>query len=205
MVEVNKITDLEYNELITLRLIEKDDDLRDIFTEDIKLPFSMLYRMSKENSLNQDIKENISMFFEKIISTKKEYVSKYSRLLNENLNEVETEPVVEVIPTIEPVVKVVKAAKVVVKVVKDSPGKLPKRYGKEAIKKDIEAQGGKPTNTQLTAIALNDLKNVYAVLNGRLIKDMLSPEKLLSDEDLREIRAAIKILDNKLKPILKKK
>lgn len=203
MVELGKITELEYNELITLRLIEKDEDLRGIFTEDVKLPFSMLYRMSKDGDLKEDIKETILMFFTQIISTKKEYISKYHRLVNEG--DVVLPETPEVVAEIIPVPEVVVVEPGIVKVKKESTNKLPKRYGKEAIKKDIESQGGKANNTQLTAIALNDLKNIYAVLNGRLIKDMFSPEKVLSDEDLREIRAAIKIIDNKLRPILKKK
>lgn len=212
MIKLEKLAELEYNELITLRLIEKDDDLCGIFREDMKLPFTMLYRMSKEGSLTDEIKNHIFQFFDKIISTKKAYISKYRQLVYESENGITPEVVEVPGPKVEetpgPVVEEpapVAEVKTPEKPKKVVEKKFPKRYGKEAIKKDIEAQGGKATTTQLTAIALNDLKNIYGVLNTRLIKDMKSDTKALTDEEYREIRAAITILQNKLKPILKKK
>jgi hypothetical protein len=55
MIEIEKNTELEYNELVTLKVIEQDEELCSIFKEDIKLPFSMLYRLSKDGSLNFSI------------------------------------------------------------------------------------------------------------------------------------------------------
>ena len=81
---------------------------------------------------------------------------------------------------------------------------LPRRYGKINIVKDIEKQGGKVTNVQMTALAVNDLKNIYVNLNKRLINDMLTDNPKLTDEDYREIRSAINIVKAKLKNVLKK-
>jgi hypothetical protein len=198
MIKIEKITELEYDELVTLRVIEQDETLLSIFREDMKLSFSMLYRLSKDGSLNKEIKETILSFFNNIISVNKDYVILYRQFINKPL--VETEEII--IPVVESVTIKTKEIK---KELSVSENKLPRRYGKEAIKKDIEAQGGKPNTTQLTAIALNDLKNIYGVLNTRLIKDIHSDKKVLSDEEYREIRAAITILQNKLKPILKKR
>ena len=70
--------------------------------------------------------------------------------------------------------------------------------------KDIEKQGGKATNAQLTALAVNDMKNMYVNLSARLINDMLTDSPKLTDEDYRDIRSAINIVKNKLKNILNK-
>ena len=91
------------------------------------------------------------------------------------------------------------------KLKKKKENKLPRRYGKNSVLKDIEKQGGKPTNAQLTALSVNELKNTYVNLNSRLIKDMLMDKPILTDEDYRDIRATITLLNNKLKNILKKK
>ena len=61
-------------------------------------------------------------------------------------------------PKSEPKVEIVEE----VKPIKEKKEKeLPRRYGKANIVKDIASQGGKPTNAQLTALAINDLKNIY--------------------------------------------
>ena len=69
----------------------------------------------------------------------------------------------------------------------------------------LEKQGGKATNAQLTALAINDLKNTYVNLNARIINDMLTDKPILTDEDYRDIRATITLLNNRLKHVLKKK
>lgn len=81
---------------------------------------------------------------------------------------------------------------------------LPRRYGKNKLKKDIEKQGGTPTNVQLTALSINKLKNTYLKLERLIIYEMFSGERKLTDENYREIRSAIDIVDNKLKKIQKK-
>ena len=82
---------------------------------------------------------------------------------------------------------------------------LPRRYGKALISKDIQKQNGKPTNAQLTALEINQLKNIYVNINTRLINDMLTDKPIFTDEDYRDIRSAIDIMKNKLKKIIKKK
>ena len=194
-ITVEKIAELEYNEIITLNLIEKDADLCEIFKEDINLPFSILYRMSKEGALTEEIKSMIFELFDKIISTKKIYVEKYIRLQN-------AEPETQEIP--QPVVQEIS----VEPAAEPKPKKekvTPRRYGKVAIQEDIAKQGGRATNAQLTALAVNDLKNIWVNLNARLIKDMLLDDKILTDEDYRDIRSTVKIAETKLKNVLRKK
>ena len=40
--------------------------------------------------------------------------------------------------------------------------KLPRRYGKNKLNKDIDKQNGRATNVQLTALSVNKLKNIWA-------------------------------------------
>ena len=199
-VTVEKIADLDYNELVALNVIEKDDDLCGMFTEDVRLPFSMLYRMSKENSLNEDIKEIIFDFFDKVISTKKNYVEKYLRVLNSDIESL-VPPKEETQEISKEVVAVIK--ELPVKKVTTTTKKLPKWYGKEKIMEDIENQGGVPTIPQLAALANNDLKNIYLAMNGKCINDMLTDNRKVSDEEYRTYKSAVRTLQNMLKPILK--
>ena len=196
---VKKIADLEYNELLTLALIDKDEDLSEMFKEDINLPFSVLQRMSKDDSLTSDIKELILSFFENLIMTKQEYVRKYSRLLSEGIPIPEQTPIIESIPEIDTKVE----TKSIIK--KEKKPLVPRRYGKVEIQKDIATQGGKATNAQLTALALNTMKNIYVNVNTRLVKDMHLETPILTDEDYRDIRSTVRIMENKLKKLLKKK
>ena len=193
MVKIEKISELEYNEIVTLNLIEKDTDLCSIFKEDINLPFNILYRMSKDNCLSQEIKDMIFELFDKVICCKKTYVDKYKRIQNAEPQIQETHiPLVQELPL----------------VLETKPKKekaTPRRYGKVAIQQDIARQGGRATNAQLTALAVNDLKNIWVNLNARLVKDMLLEDKILTDEDYRDIRSSVKIVQTKLKNVLKKK
>lgn len=201
-VTVEKIADLDYNELVALNVIEKDEDLCSMFTEDVRLPFSMLYRMSKENTLNEDIKEIIFDFFDKVISTKKNYVEKYLRVLNSDIeNLVPPKEETQEIP--KEVVAVIK--ELPVKKVTTTTKKLPKWYGKEKIMEDIKNQGGVPTIPQLGALANNDLKNIYLAMNGKCINDMLTDNRKVSDEGYRTYKSAVRTFQNMLKPILKPK
>jgi hypothetical protein len=202
-VTVEKIAELEFNELVALNVIEKDEDLCSMFTEDVRLPFSMLYRMSKDNVLNEDIKELIFDFFDKVISTKKSYVEKYLRVLNSDVeNLVPAEVVSQEIPTVAEIAIVGKPA---TKKTTSTTKKLPKWYGKEKIVQDIKNQGGVGTNPQLAALANNDLKNIYLTMNNKCINDMLTDTRKLTDEEYRTFKSAVRTIQNVLNPILKKK
>jgi translation elongation factor EF-4 len=202
-VTVEKIAELEFNELVALNVIEKDEDLCSMFTEDVRLPFSMLYRMSKDNILNEDIKELIFDFFDKVISTKKSYVEKYLRVLNSDIeNLVPAEVVTQEIPTVAEIAIVEKPA---TKKTTTTTKKLPKWYGKEKIVQDIKNQGGIGTNPQLAALANNDLKNIYLTMNNKCINDMLTNTRKLTDEEYRTFKSAVRTIQNVLNPILKKK
>lgn len=192
--EVKKLKELEYDELITLGVIEKDEDLSTIFKEEINLSFNLLRTLAKENKLSDNTKSLMRTLFDKVILTKTDLINKYTNLA-QSIGK--TIKVLDDIPVIIEEVQINKTTK--------KEKVLPRRYGKALIQKDIQKQGGKPTNAQITALALNDLKNVYVNLNARLIKDMLTDKNTLTDEDYREIRSTITLVKNKLKMILKKK
>jgi len=199
---VEKVLELEYDESVALAVIEDNQDLREILQDDVKISFNMLFTLSKENKLNEETKEIIRKIFDKIILTSKPLINKYllfGEKENKIFGKIET--------PVEEIEEVIEEPKEEPKSPTKKPKKekaLPRRYGKANIVKDIEKQGGKATNAQLTALAVNDLKNIYVNLNNRLINDMLTDNQKLSDEDYRDIRSAINIVKTKLKDVLKK-
>lgn len=211
--EVAKLKEIDYNTTITLGVIEQDVDLKEIFTDEIRLPFNILYKLSEEGRLNDRTKEILTNIFEKLILTKKELIDKYLRLANtsgvhiDNIKELEIEveedeEIDEEEGIVEPVVETPK--KKAVK--KEKTGKeLPRRYGKEKITQDIAKQGGTATPVQRAMLKVNDLKNIYVNLSARGIKDMLGDAGLLSDEDCRKIVSVITIAERQLEDILKRK
>jgi hypothetical protein len=215
-IEVAKLKEMDYNTTITLGVIEQDADLKAIFTDDIKLPFNILYKLSEEGALNDRTKELLAIIFEKLILTKKELIDKYMQFADTKgveihctkELEIEVEQELEIdeeedsIILEEPVV--VTPKKKAIK--KEKTGKeLPRRYGKEKITEDIKRQGGNATPIQRAMLKVNDLKNIYVNLSARGIKDMLGDAGLLSDEDCRKIVSVITIAERQLEDILKRK
>ncbi len=202
--DVKKIEDLVFEPIITLSVIEGDDDLKALFSDEIKLPFTTLYRLAKDNKLSDETLDYLKVMFDKLILTKKEYIKKYLQLADasdvkvrvgaESKTSIKVEETEEVKPKTETT-----SEKLAEK------AKLPRRYGKVKIEEDIKKQGGKATEAQLAGLAVNRLKNIYVNLNTRLIKDMLLENKILTDKDYREIKSAVKIVEDKLKHILNTK
>lgn len=206
---IEKIAELEYNELVTLGMMEQYDDLREIFTDEIKVPFTMLYSLQKEGKLNDQTKELLVDLFENLILTSKDLINKYQRLMQSPPTP-QTEPVEvveEVVEVIEEVAVVEEPIKVVVKdkVSEKKESVIPRRYGKEKITKDIEAQGGVATPVQRAMLKVNDLKNIYVNLSTRGIKDMIANTDSLSDEDCRKIVSAITTFERQMADIVKTK
>jgi hypothetical protein len=212
---IEKLAELEYNELVTLGMMEQYDDLREIFTDEIKVPFTMLYSLQKEGKLNDQTKELLVELFENLILTSKDLINKYQRLMQSPPTP-QTEPiaVAEVVEeVVEPFSKekadaittrgreVIREIESVIK--KESV--IPRRYGKEKITKDIEAQGGVATPVQRAMLKVNDLKNIYVNLSTRGIKDMIANTDSLSDEDCRKIVSAITTFERQMADIVKTK
>jgi hypothetical protein len=205
---IEKLAELEYNELITLGMMEQCGDLREIFTDEIKVPFTMLYSLQKEGKLNDETKQLLVELFENLILTSKDLIGKYQRLMQSPPTP-QTEPiaVAEVIEEVVEVAVVEETIKVIVKdkVSEKKESVIPRRYGKEKITKDIEAQGGKSTPVQRAMLKVNDLKNIYVNLSTRGIKDMVANTDSLSDEDCRKIVSAITTFERQMADIVKTK
>lgn len=188
--EIKKLEDLEYNEIVTIGVIESDVDLTSIFREKINLPFSLLRTMSKKFELTEDIKDTLNAIFNSIILTKKEYISKYKQLGDADYvyEEPITEQVIEKLTNNKP------------KPIKE--GALPRRYGKDKIMEDVASQNGVITPIQRAQLAINDIKNCYVQLDKRLIKDAFTDNTKLTDEQYRLIVSLANIVKNQTKIII---
>jgi hypothetical protein len=176
---VEKLVDLEYNELVTLGLIEKNEDLSSIFTSEINLSYNVLYTLQKEGKLSEETKSLLLDLFNKVILTRSNFIEAYKNMLSSpsTLKEVSTKP--------------------------KKISLIPRRYGKEKIMQDVGVN--KASSIQRAMLASNDLKNIYVNINNRLIKDYITKENTLTSEDYRDILSAITTLKRLISPIIKKK
>lgn len=220
---VDKIQDLEYNELLTLGVIEQNDDLLEIFKSEVKMPINLLYKLQKEGTLNNETKKVLNEFFEKLILTKQSFINQYLKLAGLEPSDVKQAVAEEIklredvlpiadpfepakgVPTkiVEKMVETAKEQGYKVKVVKEKD--LPRRYGKQQIEKDIVAQGHKANPKQRAGLKLNNLKNLNVVLINKFIKDYHNEAQVLTDEDYLKIEASITMFERSLDVILKKK
>ena len=195
-VELKKLSNLEYNELITLAVIENDEDLTNIFRDDVPLSFNILRSIIQKNELNEQTKELLKDIFEGIILTSKQLIGKYVNFGGKSIQNT-IEHIIET-KTEEPIVEEIAE-------IENKEKALPKWYGKQRLEKEIAQQGGKATPTQRAMLELNDLKNIYSNLLARGIKDLETNSKLLTDEDCRKISSVITIAKRQLLEIIKKK
>lgn len=192
--EIQKLEELEYDEIVTLGVIESDEDLTSIFRDKISLSFKILHSIAKQSKFNDDTKSMLYAIFNSIILTKREYITKYKELMiSGHIDK----------PLVEPVGVVSK--KTTIKKVIKKENKQPRRYGKDKIMVDVENQGGKITSLQRAMLSNNATKNIGINLTRKLIHDMTSERKILTDEDYRIIEATNRLVETRLKHILKKK
>ena len=195
-VEIKKVKELDYDVIISLAVIESDEDLSSIFKEDTQLSFNVLRTLIKEGTLKAEIEESIKSIFDGIICTKKEYIQKYCKFAS-------AEPVEEIIE--DTVVVVEKVEKVQKETKPKKENALPKWYGKVRLEREIAEQGGKASPLQRAMLELNELKNIYSNLLARGIKDLETGSKLITDEDCRKITSVITVAKRQLGDIIKKK
>lgn len=181
MFDIDTNKQITFNAYKTLCVIEQDSMICDIFRDENKLEFSLLKTMALQGVMNPDTEAFLKDLFEKIILERRLTIEMYLAVI---------EPQIAT-PVVPSPVKKEKA--------------LPRRYGKEKIQADIDEQGGKPTEAQLAGLRINDLKNIYVSLEARIIKTLLSEDKVLTEEDCRTIKATIDTVEKKLEVILKKK
>lgn len=192
---VAKIKDLQYNELAVMGVIEKDADLLEIFQEDIRMPFNILYSLQKEDKLNDKTKELLVDIFDGIILTKTDLIDKYLRLVDAQgatVEEIVAEPIVEEVkPKATPKPKAEVKQEVKKEVKPKAEVEIPRRYGKVQVLEDIKKQGGKPTPVQRLALAMNDLKNVNANLTSKTVKQMIGGQQHFTDEQCRQLEQLV--------------
>ena len=199
--EIKKVAELEYNELVTLAVIENDEDLSSIFSEDVNMSYSLLKTLAQDNKLSDETKEILYDIFEGLILTTQRHANNYVRFggipisngfIKDKPIEVELTKLLET--TSEP--KLVKVKK---------ERKISKWYGKERLVKEIAEQGGEANPTQRAMLELNELKNIYSKLLTKGIKDLETGSEILSEEDCRTIESTILILKRRLNKVLNKK
>lgn len=202
-----KVAELEYNELVSLYLIETDELLKEIFVDKVKTPFNLLYKFIKDGGemMSTETKEVIFELFDKIISTRENLAERYQHLQkNDYINQVlEKKNIVEPKVDVEKVIFKTESYKV--KHDKPVEKSIPRRYGKDKILKDIKEQGTPATSLQRAMIDLNDVRNLYVKLSDRAIKDMFGGTENFTEEDCRKITAVVKTFKQQVESIINKK
>ena len=196
-----KVAELKYDELISLYVIETDDMLKEIFEEKVKTPFNLLYLFIKDgdNRVSEETKVVIFEMFDKLISTRVSLSERYQHLLDTGYV---SKKLQEKYPTTE--TQIIEQP-IIVETPKPKKEKdLPRRYGKEKILKDIKEQGSPATPLQRAMIDLNDVRNLYAKLSDRSIKDLLGGGDNFTEEDCRKISSMIKTFKQQAEKIINK-
>ena len=210
---VKKIQDLAYDELITLGVIEQNSDLTEVFKTEVNTPFSILYKLQKEDKLTQDMKSWLNIMFDKLILTKQSFINQYIRL--GGLDEPTIDAVIkeELIKLNDAVLPIIDEIPIVLKdeleikpksVLPKKNREIPRRYGKTEILKFVEKQGFKATPIQRAGLKLNDLKNLNISLMNKFIKDTFLTDQVLTEEQYIQIGSAITMFERKIEMVLKK-
>ena len=181
--ETIQTNEAEFNIFKTLYVIEHNKDIDEIFRSSVNLSYNILNTLAKQDTLTQEHQDIIKEVFDAIISRNEEPLNQYLKLgdtFTESENDEDNE------------------------IKKQSNRKLPKHYGKKQIEKDIADNGGVKTELDRGMLALNDLRNIYTCLKNRGISDKILGTTKLTDEDCRNIVAAVRTLNNKIDYILNK-
>jgi len=192
---IEKVAELEYNELVALYVIEHNALTKEIFEEKVKTPFNMLYKFIKDGGemMSQETKDFIYEIFDRVISTRNELAELYKKV-QDNTAQIEIKEVVEEVKPVE-----VKQA---------APKKertVPRRYGKDKILKDIKEQGSPATPLQRAMIDIYEVRNLHTKLADRGIKDIFLDTNNFSEEDCRKISAIVKTFKQQVDSIINKK
>ena len=83
--------------------------------------------------------------------------------------------------------------------------KIPRRYGKRQIEADIKKQNGTILPLQATMLNLAKLKAIQGNLAMKGVSDTFKGTQKLSKQDLRDINAAIRDLEQKVQHITKRR
>jgi hypothetical protein len=170
-----------FDTVLTLMVIKGDKALHEIF--DSKADLDLLILTAKNKTLTDKSYNRLNEFFDRIIKLNNKPLRAYTKLWVETNREEVTEEVIEGVK---------------------KPIRIPKHYGKQRILSDIKANNGR-TELDRAMLSLNTMRNLYATLKRRGIKDKLTGSKSLTTEDCRLIVATVRTLENKISKITKKK
>lgn len=196
------LENLEYNDVIVLKVIEADNLLKEVFYEEIKIPFGTLYESALNNTIDENTKEYMNRFFNSAILTDFKVIQNYKKFADELQIPIEVSPIFENEVIEDVTEEVTETTTKKSKKSKKAP-KYPRRFRVDEVKEEIQKQGGKATLSQTAMISSNHLKNMNVKINNLLIRD--SDKHLLSESDYLTIISTIRIVENKLKNVLKKK
>jgi len=186
---------IEYDVLKTIYLIKINEDLTCVFETLTSKTIDEIISDIRNNSLDEVIDNTLREIFDSIIKVENEYLDIYK--------------VITTLPEDE--IKIIAPKPKEIKVKSESKFELPRRYGKDKILKDIKNDNRGATQIEKAMFSLNTIKNIYCVLERKLINDLfsergLSDEKqILTDIEYRDIIAIQELMTNKLKTILNKK
>jgi len=188
---VNDSNVIEYDIFKTLYLIKMDEDLYSVYSTFTSKDINEIISDIKNNILDDKLNNIIYDIFETIILIEDKYVEIYKNITHD-FGVVVNKPKETTNVSV-------------------SKFKLPRRYGKYKVLDDIKKDNRKATQAEKTMISLNNIKNLYCILERKLINDIFvernefDGSKILEDEEYRDIIALQELMTNKLKNIIKKK
>ena len=161
-----------------MALIKRNAEIKHIFNGVCSLDINEVITDAKNDELDNDILNKLNDIFEYVICYKSEYINQYNKLVSPSK-------------------------------VEENVFVIPRRYGVSNILNDITTDNRKPTFVERALISCNNIKNMRTKLETRLIKDLfiernkIGGDKLLTDEQCRDIVALEDLMKKKLKDIFK--
>lgn len=180
--EAIKQTEVTFDIFKTLYLIKTDEDLLAVFNMGVDISIQTAITSAKNGLLSDNTLEYVEGIYN-IIVDNESYLERYEKLIHT----IKTEPVE----------------------LTEEEFQIPRRYGKDKVVADIQRDQRKASQIEKTIIAVNDIKNMRANLERRLIHDLFiereefDGKRILTDEQCRDIIALQMLMANKLEDILK--
>lgn len=161
-------TQLEFNPVKILKLINKDSLLKSVYNEDNE-PFDLkaLTTQAVAETLSDSTLGSLKSIFDDVICNRDTYIEDYLKL--------------------------------------DDADKIPRRYGKTQILKELKEQDGTRTVLQTGMLSLNELKSAYINLQGKGTSDRYKGTEKLSEKEWKAINAAIRTFIKSVKPMLNRR
>lgn len=197
--EFEILENLEYNNVIVLKVISGSDILKEVLLLEVKTPIPDLYELALNKTIDENTSDYLNRIFNTLILTDNKEIQNYKKIADELQIPIET------LTKNESVIVQNEVEEVTTEKNSKKPPKYPRRFGIEKVKEQIKAQGGEATIPQTSMIYSNHLKNMHVRVNNLIIKDIHGEERLLTDAEHLAFIAAVRIFDNKVKNIFKKK